>query len=109
MFFLSIFSWIGLNYIRQPGDTVTIEVDGQTIHQLDLYTSQEIIVNGTIGKTIINIDNGTARVTHSDCPQKICVKTGRIHRVGEMIVCVPNKVVIKINGQRKNQFDVITQ
>ena len=106
---LGVSAWIGLNHYRQAGDTVTIEVNGKVVRQADLHTSQQITVTGSIGKTIIKIDRGTASVIHSDCSQKICVKTGKIHRIGEMIVCVPNKVVIKINGQSKNQFDVITQ
>jgi len=106
---LGIISLIALNHVRQPGESVIIEVNGQVVQQLDLNTSQEVTVNGSIGKIVIKIDQGTARVIHSDCPEKICVKTGKIHRVGEMIVCVPNKVVVKINGKRNNQFDVITQ
>ncbi|UCE08218.1 MAG: NusG domain II-containing protein, partial [bacterium] len=95
--------------LRQPGNSVTIEVNGRIVHQLDLNTSQQITVTGSVGKTIIKIDQGTAQVIYSDCPEKICIKTGKIHHTGEMIVCVPNKVVAKINGKRNNQFDVITQ
>jgi hypothetical protein len=106
---LGIISLIALHHVRQPGDSVTIEVNGRIIHQLDLNTSQEVAVSGSIGKTIVKIEPGTARVIYSDCLEKICVKTGKIHRAGEIIVCVPNKVVVKINGKLKNQFDVITQ
>ena len=106
---LGIISLIALNHLRQPGDFVTIEVNGQVIHQLDLNISQEVTVKGPIGETKIKINQNSARVVHSDCPEKICVKTGKIHLAGEMIVCVPNKVVVKITGKQKNQFDVITQ
>jgi len=106
---LGIISLIALSHLRQPGDFVIIEVNGQVIHQLDLNISQEVTIEGSIGKTIIKIDQHSARVIHSDCPEKICVKTGKIHLAGEMIVCVPNKVVVKITGKQKNQFDVITQ
>ena len=106
---LGIISLIALSHLRQPGDLVTIEVDGQVIHQVDLNISREIKVKGPIGETTIKINQNSARVVHSDCPEKICVKTGKIHLAGEMIVCVPNKVVVKITGGQKNQFDVITQ
>lgn len=105
----AIICLIGLNHLRQPGDQVIIEVNGKLIHQLDLRVAQELTVNGAIGVTRIKIDHNSARVVHSDCPEKICVKTGKIHLAGEMIVCVPNKVVVKIIGKQKNQFDVITQ
>lgn len=106
---LGVCSLIIVKHLRQPGDSVIIEVKGKVEHQLDLDTSQEISVVGTIGKTTIKINQRAVQVIYSDCPQQICVNTGKIHRAGEIIVCVPNKVVVKINGKRKNQFDVITQ
>ena len=109
MLLLGIISLIALSHLRQPGDFVIIEANGQVVHQLDLNISQEIAVKGPIGETIIKINQNSAWVVHSDCPEKICVKTGKIHLAGEMIVCVPNKVVVKITGNQKNQFDVITQ
>lgn len=106
---LGVFSLIGINHFQQAGDLVTIKVNGQVVQQLDLKVSEQVTVNGPIGKTTIKIDHGEAQVIYSDCPEKICVKTGKIRHVGEIIVCVPNKVVVKISSQEKNQFDVITQ
>ncbi|MGE5574203.1 MAG: NusG domain II-containing protein [Bacteroidota bacterium] len=42
--------------------------------------------------------DGRARVSDSDCPDKVCVRTGWIERPGEAIVCLPNRVVVKIQG-----------
>ena len=108
IFAFGIVSLAALKHLRQPGDAVIIEVKGQVVQRLDLNTSQEITINGAIGRTIVKIEGGAAQVIHSDCPEKICVKTGKITYVGEIIVCVPNKVVIKIIGKQKNSFDVIT-
>jgi hypothetical protein len=106
---LGIVSLVALNRLRRSGDSAIIEVDGQIVQQLDLKASKEITVHGSIGKTIIKIDQGAAQVIYSDCPEQVCVKTGKINRAGEIIVCVPNKVVVKISGKQQNQFDVITQ
>jgi hypothetical protein len=108
IFAFGIVILVALKHLRQPGDDVIIEVKGQVVQRLDLNTSQEITINGAIGRTIVKIEGGAAQVIHSDCPEKICVKTGKITYVGEIIVCVPNKVVIKIIGKQKNSFDVIT-
>ena len=109
IFAFGIVSLAALKHLRQPGDAVIIEVKGQVVQRLDLNTSQEITVNGAIGKTTVKIEGGAAQVIHSDCPEKICVKTGKITHAGEIIVCIPNKVVVKIIGKEKNPFDVITQ
>jgi len=37
-------------------------------------------------------------VESSDCPQKLCVKMGKIDRAGEAVWCVPNCVGIRIEG-----------
>jgi len=106
---LSIISFVTVNHLSQPGEFLVIEVEGKVLSKLNLNEEQELAVVGPIGNTIVKIDRGKAQVIHSDCPEKICVKTGKISRAGEIIVCVPNKVVVRINGRRKNHFDVITQ
>lgn len=106
---LAAFSFIAVNNLKQPGETVIIEVAGLVVQQLNMDKPQEITVTGSIGNTTVKIDQKSVQVIHSDCPEKICIKTGKIRHIGEIIVCVPNRVVIRINGKRKNHFDVITQ
>ena len=35
---------------------------------------------------------------YSDCKNQICVNTGKISRAGEIIVCLPNYVIVEIIG-----------
>ena len=106
---IGIGSLFAISRLRQPGEHVVVEVNNQEVQRLDLDRTQEIVVTGPIGETRIKIEHGTAQVLSSDCPEKICVLTREIRHAGEMIVCVPNKVVVKIIGKAENQFDVITQ
>jgi len=106
---LGIMSLFAISRFKQPGVRVIIAVNGQELQRLDLDRSQEIMVTGPIGNTRIKIDHGAVQVLSSDCPEKICILTGKIRHAGEMIVCVPNKVVVKVIGKTENQFDVITQ
>ena len=39
---------------------------------------------------------------------KECVKSGWISQPGEMIVCLPFKLIININGQKNNGIDAGT-
>lgn len=43
----------------------------------------------------IDQEGGIAFIA-SDCPDKICIKTGRLHRPGEYAACLPNGVILKI-------------
>lgn len=51
-------------------------------------------INGEIFTVIA--DSAGARVSRSDCPDQICVETGNISKVGQTVVCVPYRAVLRI-------------
>jgi len=72
--------------------------------------SQIIFAHGALGTTTIEIKGKRVRVIDSPCSQKLCVKMGWKNKNGETIVCVPNKVVIKIVNTLEHQdVDTITK
>ena len=77
-----------------------ISQDGKIIQKIDLDSvneSVEITIPGDYTNKLL-IENGRIRFVDSDCPNKDCVKTGWISAKGSMAVCLPNKVMIKIEG-----------
>jgi len=50
-------------------------------------------------------EDGSIRFEESDCPDKICVKTGRLRTVGETAACIPNKLFLKIVEANKRESD----
>ena len=60
---------------------------------------------GPEGTCVIAIQDSTAFVKESDCPENICVRMGRITRQNEWIACVPHRIFITIKGQTPNQID----
>ena len=103
----------GFSGIRQHGFNgkhVVVEVDGRRVLELSLDQDVSKTVNGPSGETLIIVENGTVRVSASDCPHHYCVRMGRIKRPGEIIVCVPNSVVVSIKGGRESEkLDGVTQ
>ncbi|MGN1345642.1 MAG: NusG domain II-containing protein [Eubacteriales bacterium] len=55
----------------------------------------------------VSIRNGTAAVTASDCPDQVCVNSGSISRAGQAIVCVPARVVVRIEGTSSGDIDAV--
>lgn len=51
---------------------------------------------------VIEIKSGRVRVAESNCPNQVCVRTGWVSRPGRTIICVPNRVVIKVKGRMSN-------
>ena len=66
-------------------------------------------VEGPLGVTTIEIAKGRVRVLDSPCPYKLCVKAGAIGKAGELVVCVPNRVVVRIEGGSRKGVDAVTR
>lgn len=83
---------------------VEIIVDG-TEHSkyiLDNTIEKEIEVVTDNGYNIIHIKNGQVLVEESDCNNQLCVRKGVIEEPGEIIVCLPHKVVVQITGSSED-------
>ena len=86
---------------RQDRDTGTgaqavVTVDGQEIGRYPLSKSGTFPLNG--GTNILVVENGEAWVSEADCPDKVCMGMGKISRNGEFIACLPNRLLIVIEG-----------
>ncbi|MDD5089849.1 MAG: NusG domain II-containing protein [Candidatus Wallbacteria bacterium] len=55
----------------------------------------------------LRFENNTVRVEKSSCPAGICRHHGSISRPGEVIICLPNRVSVKITGS--SIVDTITE
>lgn len=87
---------------------VEIEVEGKLYKRLPLDNSrnERINIQTKLGKNIIDISNGKVRVLDADCPDKICIKDGAIDKPGQILVCLPHKVVVQIKGQNVDADDL---
>lgn len=60
------------------------------------------------GFNTIKIENGMVKIIDADCPDELCVKDGPISNPGEMLVCLPHKVVVEIKGYNKSEVDELS-
>lgn len=81
------------------GNQVEILVDGNVKFIYSLNDERKIIIDGFIGTSVAEIKDGKVRMIDSPCRDKLCIKQGFICKKGENIICVPNRVVIKIRGE----------
>ncbi|MBE6643172.1 MAG: hypothetical protein E7615_05925 [Ruminococcaceae bacterium] len=90
----------------ENGNTVVISVDGvSSSYPLDIDRTL-VIENEGITLTVV-IKDKKAYIDNSDCPEKSCVLSGKIGKKGEIVVCAPSKVYIKIAGEGENDYDFI--
>jgi hypothetical protein len=79
---------------------VNIEVDGKPYNRLSLNSrNDKIKVQSSYGTNLIEIKDGKVHIEEANCPDKICVKDGFISKPGQILVCLPNKVVLQIVGK----------
>ncbi|MHA1344700.1 MAG: NusG domain II-containing protein [Promethearchaeota archaeon] len=88
---------------------VIIELSGTIYGVYDLNTNKIIDLKGPQSRVKINIENGYVFVSESGCPQKICKRMGKKNRINELIVCIPNRLIIRIEGKMKDNYEFITR
>lgn len=67
-------------------------------------------IAGPIGiHQVLLSPEGVRVIAPAEDPLKICEKTGMIQRPGPVIVCIPNRVAIWIEGSTEDQLDGISE
>ena len=93
---------------KQAGGTdVKITVNGETYGIYSLMEDQTIEISKDGHTNVIIIEDGTVRMESSTCKNQICVDHGKISLIGDSIVCLPNRVVVEIEG-KGGDVDVIS-
>ena len=87
-------------FFSKPAAVVEISIDGMATQTLDLWKDQELDIEGADGgHNHLVIENGEAWISEASCPDKICIHQGKISRDGEIIVCLPNRITVRISGR----------
>jgi len=106
LFLIIFLTYIFLKLNNSPEETVLIQNYKGDFIRLPLSENKTIEIPGPLGKSVVEIKNRRVRILSSPCPDKLCVKQGYIRESGQVIVCLPNRVVIKIEGRAS--FDALT-
>lgn len=92
---LSVF--LILEFTKEAGSLARVSVNGEIIADFPLDKDGEYSLSD--GKNTLVIKDGEAFISEADCPDKVCVRTGKISKVGEQIICLPNRVIVEIVGR----------
>ncbi len=88
---------------------VVVTIDGQVYGTYPLSEDRTERIDLPDGSyNILTISGGYADVTEASCPDQICVKHNHIKYSKESIVCLPNKVVVTVEGGEDNEIDGFT-
>jgi hypothetical protein len=85
---------------------VLVEGEGRR-WEFPLDAVETVKVAGPLGDTVVELRGRRARVISSPCTNQICVAAGTIHNQGQWIACLPNRVMIRVEGEAggEQEFD----
>ena len=86
-----------------------VEASGRQALSLDLGRDGVHAVNGPLGRTLLEVRAGRIRVLSSPCPRQACRHGGWADEAGQLLVCVPNELVVRLPGRRAGAADAVTR
>jgi hypothetical protein len=95
---------------RQSGSRIVVDADNRTVFTAPLDDARHFEIEGPLGTTRMEIADGAVRVLSSPCPQKICIGLGDARRAGDLLACVPNRIVVRIEGEKEGEaYDLLSR
>lgn len=80
------------------GDAIVqIYQNGQLVKEVPLQGNATVTIPGEY-QNVIEIQGGKVAITEANCPGNDCVHIGWINTPGASIVCLPNRLEIRIVG-----------
>ncbi len=107
---------------HSDGDTVVIQSDGKLYATFSLFENRTIDIPAPGSKSsgdknhpytkynTVVIQDGKVSVTEATCKNQVCVHHSDISLSGESIVCLPNKLLVRIEGgsEKGGGYDSVT-
>lgn len=93
--------------LEKTGGTVTVKMNDDVIGVYSLSVDGEYPITSFYGSNTLVIKDGKAWVKDSSCPDHICENTGKISKLGETIICLPNTVFITITEGGASDLDAV--
>lgn len=103
---ISIICIFILNKNDKKNKVATVYYNNELIKTIDLNIDKTYEIEGYNGIVKIKVKNQKIKVLEEKSPLHLCSKSGYISKSYETIVCLPNKVVIEIEG---NDLDTVVK
>ena len=93
---------------------VSVWVGGVLHKKLSIKNDGRHAIQGRLGDGVVEIRAGQVKMVEAPCVNQNCVLSGWLKRPGEMSVCVPNEIIVELQGgnpklKKRLPFDAITR
>ena len=93
---------------KEEGNVVVIYQEGNKVQEIPLSVNTEVLIENDYTNKLIVKDKKVS-IVESDCPGRDCVHSGTINGKGRSLVCLPNRVEIRIEGGNDSEVDFIVR
>jgi hypothetical protein len=88
------------------GRVCSVVIDGKTAASFSLDENRVFSVP-ELPQVSFEVRDGRAAFIRSDCPDQICVHTGFIGQSGQFAACLPNRAVLRVEGESNGGPDTV--
>ena len=93
---------------------VVVTVDGSEVLRRPLAMEDSYVVEQADGsRNVIRVEGGAVYMQEANCRDGLCIRQGRMKNAAKTIVCLPHKLVVRLEGDTQpaggDELDVIVQ
>lgn len=89
------------------GSSITVKIEDALYGSYNLSEDQDIVIKQNGHTNTLRIQNGTVSMIESDCSNQLCVHQGAISKSKQVIVCLPNHVVVSVEQDSHSDMDAV--
>lgn len=107
--FFALMSTLGIFFLsanKTNENTAYIYKDGELVEEVDLSKVDKTYTI-KVGGNVVLVEKNCISMKEASCPDKLCIKQGRITNGSHPVVCLPNRVVIKV-GKEDGGADAVS-
>lgn len=98
--FISIATILFINlFSSADNNEALVYYENKVVLKIDMKINKKYIVKGYNGEVEIEVKDNKIRVKNEKSPLNICSKQGYVSNSYTPIICLPNKIVVKINNK----------
>ena len=107
---VALFGYTKLKDANEKAAFVEVYKDNELYKEIPLDEEAEFTIKDGEHINKVKVHDRGVEVTEANCPDKVCVKTGFITKPSQSIVCIPNKLNIKIvDSNSDDSIDAVVQ
>lgn len=91
--------FIFINVTKKEGSMAEVYYEDELLLTIDLNIDGEYTVDGDLGDVVLEVMDKKIRVKEENSPKNICSKEGFISDSSRTLICLPNKIIVKILGE----------